>query len=299
MHLGAARAALGLALLLAGASLAGGGARGAAGPESDDPVRRGAYLTAATGCAVCHSDAKRKDQPFAGGAALKTPFGSFYAPNITPDPEHGIGRWSDAQFLAALRQGRAPDGSHYYPAFPYTSYAGMRARDALDIRAYLATLAPVPRPSRRHQVSFPFNLRFLLGFWKSLFFAPAPFAAEPARTAAWNRGAYLVRHLGHCGACHTARNLLGARDGSRELAGNLDGPNGKKVPNITPHPKDGLGGWRAGDITYYLKTGFLPDGDFAGGAMVEVIESTTSRLTDADRAAISVYLLSLPPAPGP
>jgi len=288
------RAALALVILLAGPSLAG-----AAGIESGDPVVRGAYLTAAAGCTACHSDAKRKGQPFAGGAALRTPFGSFYAPNITPDPEHGIGRWSDAQFLAALRQGRAPDGGHYYPAFPYTSYAGMSARDALDIRAYLATLAPVPRPSRRHQVSFPFNLRFLLGFWKALFFEPGPFAAEPARTVKWNRGAYLVRHLGHCGECHTARNLLGATDAARELAGNLDGPDGKKVPNITPHPKDGLGGWRAGDISYYLKTGFPPDGDFAGGAMAEVIESTTSKLTDADREAISVYLLSLPPAPGP
>jgi mono/diheme cytochrome c family protein len=291
--------ALALALLLAGSSLAGGGVWGAAGPESGDPVLRGAYLTAAAGCAACHSDAKRKDQPFAGGAALNTPFGSFYAPNITPDPEHGIGRWSDAQFLTALMQGRTPDGGHYYPAFPYTSYAGLRARDALDIKAYLATLAPVARPSRRHRISFPFNLRFLLGVWKSLFFEPTPFAAEPARGAAWNRGAYLVRHLGHCGECHTARNLLGVRKAARELAGNPNGPNGKKVPNITPHPTDGLGGWRAGDITYYLKTGFLPDGDFAGGAMVEVIESTTSRLTDADRAAISVYLLSLPPSPGP
>ncbi len=290
-------------LLLAGSSLAGGGALGAAGgaagAESDDPVLRGAYLTAAAGCAACHSDPKHKAQPFAGGAALKTPFGSFYAPNITPDPEHGIGRWSDAQFLAALKQGRAPDGGHYYPAFPYTSYAGMSERDALDIKAYLATLAPMTRPSRLQQVSFPFNLRFLLGVWKALFFEPRPFAAELARGAAWNRGAYLVRHLGHCGECHTTRNLLGARDAARELAGNLNGPDGKKVPNITPHSKDGLGEWRAGDIAYYLKTGFLPDGDFAGGAMVEVIESTTSRLTDADRAAVSVYLMSLPPRPGP
>ncbi len=126
-----------------------------------------------------------------------------------------------------------------------------------------------------------------------------PRSPRPRCGAAWNRGAYLVRHLGHCGECHTARNLLGARDAARELAGNLNGPNGKKVANITPHPKDGIGGWRAGDIAYYLKTGFLPDGDFAGGAMVEVIESTTSRLTDADRPAISVYLRSLPPTPGP
>jgi mono/diheme cytochrome c family protein len=288
-----------LAWALAGSSLGVGGAAQAAGPESEDPVQRGAYLTAAAGCVACHSDPKRKDQPFAGGAALKTPFGDFYAPNISPDPEHGIGRWSDAQFLAALQQGRAPDGGHYYPAFPYTSYTGMSERDARDIRAYLATLAPLARPNREHEVSFPFNLRFLLGVWKALFFEPGPFAAELSRGIAWNRGAYLARHLGHCGECHTPRNLLGARDAERELAGNPNGPNGKKVPNITPHPKDGLGAWSASDIAYYLKTGFLPDGDYAGGAMVEVIESTTSRLTDADRAALSVYLLSLPPRSGP
>ena len=276
-----------------------GGAASAAGPDASDPVERGAYLTAAAGCAGCHSDPKRKDRPFAGGAALRTPFGSFYPPNITPDPEHGIGGWSEAQFLAALGQGRRPDGGHYYPAFPYTSYAGMSERDARDIFVYLSTIVPVAHPSRRHEVSFPFNLRFLLGLWKSLFFEPRAFAAEPARGAAWNRGAYLVRHLGHCGECHTARNLLGATVAARELAGNLDGPDGKKVANITPHPKDGIGAWGASDIAYYLKTGFLPDGDFAGGAMVEVIESTTSQLTDGDRAAITVYLQSLPPRSGP
>ncbi len=270
---------------------------GAAGTVSGDPVARGAYLTAAAGCASCHSDPKRKDQPFAGGAALNTPFGSFYAPNITPDPEHGIGRWSGAEFLGALRRGQAPDGGHYYPVFPYASYAGMSERDALDIKAYLFSLNPVARPNRPQEVSFPFNFRFLLGLWKALYFEPRPFAADLGRSAAWNRGGYLVRHLGHCGECHTARNWLGAMDAARGLAGNLKGPDGKKVPNITPHPKDGIGGWSAGDLVYFLKTGFLPDGDFAGGAMVEVIESTTSQLTDADRKAIAVYLLSLPPRP--
>jgi mono/diheme cytochrome c family protein len=290
------RAALALALLLAGASLAGGGALGA---ESGDPVSRGAYLTAIAGCGACHSDAKRKSQPFAGGAVLKTPFGDFYAPNITPDPERGIGRWSDADFLGALRRGRAPDGRHYYPVFPYASYAGMRERDALDIKAYLFSLKPIGRPNRPQEVSFPFDFRILLGLWKALYFEREPFAADPGRGAAWNRGAYLVRHLGHCAECHTARNWLGAMDAARGLAGNLKGPGGKKVPNITPHPKDGIGGWRASDLAYYLKTGFLPDGDFASGAMVEVIESATSQLTDADRAAIVTYLRSLPPRPGP
>ncbi len=262
-------------------------------------VARGAYLVRAAGCHACHSDPKRKDEPLSGGAALETPFGTFYGPNITPDPEHGIGRWSDADFLRALRQGVAPDGRHYYPVFPYTSYAGMSEQDALDLKAYLFTLAPVARPDRPHEIAFPFSLRILLGPWKALFFEAKPFAPEPDRNARWNRGAYLVEHLGHCGECHTPRNLLGATDPSRKLAGNPRGPGNKKVPNITPHPVDGIGRWRDSDITYYLKTGFRPDGDVAGGAMVEVIEQGTGRLNDADRAAIAAYLLGLPPLPGP
>jgi mono/diheme cytochrome c family protein len=271
-----------------------------AGPGvAAESVARGAYLFRAAGCAPCHTDPKRKREPLAGGPALQTPFGTFYGPNITPDPEHGIGRWSDADFLRALRQGLAPDGSHYYPVFPYTSYAGMTDRDALDLKAYLLTRAPVARPDRAHEVAFPFNFRFLLGPWKALFFEPRPFVPDPVRPAAWNRGAYLVEHLGHCGECHTPRNWLGAKDGARKLAGNPKGPDGKKVPNITPEPKDGLGTWRAGDITFYLKTGFRPDAEAAAGAMSEVIEQGTSHLSDADRAGIAVYLLSLPPVPGP
>jgi mono/diheme cytochrome c family protein len=296
------RGALALGILLAGwigPAVTGLGVAAAETAASAEAVARGAYLFRAAGCAGCHSDPKRKHEPLAGGPALKTPFGTFYAPNITPDPEHGIGRWSDADFLRALRQGLAPDGRHYYPVFPYTSYSGMTERDALDLKAYIFSLAPVARPNRPHEVSFPFNFRDLLGLWKALFFAPRPFAPDPGREAGWNRGAYLVEHLGHCGECHTARNVLGAKDETRKLAGNPNGPDGKKVPNITPDPKDGIGRWRESDVGYYLKTGFLPDGDVADGAMSDVIEQVTAHLSDADRTAIAAYLLSLPAIPGP
>lgn len=262
-------------------------------------VVRGAYLVRAGGCVACHTDPKRKDLPLAGGRALDTPFGTFYTPNITPDPEYGIGAWSEADFLRALHEGRAPDGRPYYPAFPYTSYSGLSDRDARDIRAYLLTLPPVPRPDRAHDLAFPFGFRPLLALWRWLYFAPGRFQPASDRAPDWNRGAYLVRHLGHCGECHSPRNALGAVDPERALSGTLAGPDGKKVPNITPHEADGIGRWSALDVTYFLKTGFLPDGDFAGGAMTEVISESTAHLTDADRAAIAAYLLSLPPRAGP
>jgi mono/diheme cytochrome c family protein len=158
---------------------------------------------------------------------------------------------------------------------------------------------PVARADRRHDLEFPFNLRILAGFWQGLFFDPRPFRRDPRRDAAWNRGAYLVRHLSHCGECHSPRGKLGALDPERELAGNPVGPEGKKVPNITPHDTNGIGDWSETDLTFFFKTGFLPDGDVAGGAMDDVIRETTSKLTDQDRAAIAAYLESVPPLSGP
>jgi mono/diheme cytochrome c family protein len=261
-------------------------------------IDRGAYIFTAADCAGCHTDVKAKGPLLAGGRALKTPFGTFYSPNITPDPEHGIGRWSDADFIEALREGAAPDGSHLYPVFPYTSFTRMTDQDMLDLKAYIFSLPPVAQPNRDHEIDFPFGWRFTLGAWKLLNFTAGAFAPDPAKGPEWNRGAYLVEALGHCGECHTPRGWLGGLDGSRAFAGTTAGPDGGKVPNITPDKETGIGSWSRADILRVLKTGMLPDFDAVGSAMGEVVE-TTSRLSDADRQAIAVYLESLPPLANP
>jgi mono/diheme cytochrome c family protein len=264
-----------------------------------DSVTRGGYIFRAAGCFSCHTDSKTKGLPLAGGRPLATPFGTFFTPNITPDRNTGIGTWSAADLGRALREGLSPAGDNYYPAFPYTSYTGMTDQDVGDLWAFLMAQPPVSQVNRPHELPLPFRFRATLGIWKELFFTPGRFAADPGRDAAWNRGAYLVQVLGHCGECHTPRGVLGGLDGGKRLAGTAKGPDGKKVPNITPHPEDGIGKWSESDIIYFLKTGFFPDGDVAGGAMVEVIEDGTSFLDDADRSAIATYLRDLPPMAGP
>ncbi len=268
----------------------------AAAPET--AVARGAYLFAAAGCAGCHTRVKPKGRPLAGGRRLDTPFGAFYPPNITPDPEHGVGRWELTDFVRAMRHGRGPDGTLYFPAFPYPSYTGMSDGDLGDLWAYLKTVPAVAASGPDHDLEFPFNLRALVWPWRWLYFEPGALPPAPNRSARWNRGAYLVRVVGHCGECHTPRGLLGGVDPDRELGGNAKGPEGKRVANITPHRKKGIGDWSESEIASYLQDGGLPDGDLASGAMVEVIENSTSRLTDADRRAIAHYLKSVPPQDG-
>ncbi|MBT7759533.1 MAG: cytochrome c, partial [Rhodospirillaceae bacterium] len=228
------RFATGLAFLLC---LALGGTAAA------DIVSRGGYLVRAAGCVGCHTDVKGGGPALAGGRALKTPFGVFYSPNITPHPEMGIGVWSDADFLAALGHGIRPDGSNYFPVFPYPSYAAMRAEDVLAIKAYLFAQAPVARPNREHEVQAPFSWRWTVRAWKWLFFRPTPWQDRADRDAQWNRGAYLVHAVAHCGECHTPRNAFGAMQPSRFLAGTTEGPDGDLVANITPDPKTGIGEW--------------------------------------------------------
>ncbi|MDX1604651.1 MAG: cytochrome c [Candidatus Competibacterales bacterium] len=265
---------------------------------AEPDVEHGRYLLHAGGCVTCHT---REDAPegafLAGGRALETPFGTFYTPNITPDPETGIGTWSDADFIRAFREGLSPEGDHYYPAFPYPSYTGITDSDLLDLKAYLFSLEPVRSPRRAHDLSW-YTFRFTLGGWKWLHFEPGPYRPDPGRDEQWNRGAYLVRHLGHCGECHTPRTWTGGLDREHDLAGNPEGPEGGRVPNLTPH-ESGLDGWSVDDITLVLELGMLPDGDFVGGSMSEVVDDNTSQLTPADREAIAVYLRSLPPRPDP
>lgn len=248
-----------------------------------DPAR-GAYLAVAAGCLTCHTDYKKKGQLLAGGPAIETPFGAFYGPNITPDTEHGIGGWTAEQFSTALTAGRAPDGAHYFPSFPYTSYAAMKARDIVDIKSYLDTVPPVAEASRPHDLSWPFSDRVALGAWKHLNF-------NPARNVDVSRGAYLVNVLGHCGECHTQRDLLGGKVGL-PLAGNTNGPGGTTVPGLRRLTTDGAP-WTADNITLSLELGMKPNGDFLGDTMAEVVEHSTGKLRGKDRAAMAMYLLSL------
>lgn len=263
-----------------------------------EAVERGAYVFRAAGCYGCHTDEKGGGAPLAGGRALKTPFGTFYSPNITPHPEHGIGAWSDEAFYDALRHGVTPAGDPYYPAFPYTSYSGMTDADIKDLKAYLFAQDPVETANKPHELDFPYSMRFTLGIWKALYFEAGAFESDPAQDAAWNRGAYLVRHLGHCGECHSPRGALGAVDPDRELAGNPLGPDGGKVPNLTPL-EGALAGWSESDIVWAIRDGLTPEGDYLGDSMGEVIEHGTSHLTADDLSAIAIYLKSLPPNSAP
>jgi mono/diheme cytochrome c family protein len=263
----------------------------------EDRVKRGRYLLYAGGCISCHTEKDREDAVLTGGRALVTPFGTFYTPNITPDRETGIGSWNDVDFIRAFRDGVSPRGENYYPAFPYTAYTGITDEDLLALKAFLFSLSPVNHPNRPHQLPWYASWRALLLAWKWLNFTPGVFQPDSARSEQWNRGAYLVRHLGHCAECHTPRNLTGGLKRGLELAGNPHGPDGETVPNVTPDKATGIGSWSASDIAYFLETGMLPDGDFAGGSMGAVIDDNTSHLSDMEREAIALYLQSLPPLP--
>ena len=259
------------------------------------------------GCASCHGvpnkDPQKVDRTrLGGGLALHSPFGTFYAPNISPDPTDGIGNWSEADFVSALWDGTARGGYHLFPAFPYPSYRHMKLSDVRDLFAYLKTLPPVSGKAPDHDLAFPFNIRRMVGVWNLLFLRGGPFVAAPSESARWNRGAYLVNGPGHCAECHSPRNFLGGIIASERFAGGPS-PDGKSwVPNITPaalgHWGDDGIAWSVKDIASFLNDGMDPSGDYAGGDMAEVI-GNTSLLSQEDRDAIAVYIASLPPRQGP
>jgi len=256
-------------------------------------AKRGEYLAKAAGCLGCHTEAKDKAVPYAGGRALKTPFGTFYGPNITPHPQAGLGRWSEADFVRAMREGRRPDGAHYFPAFPYTSFTKIVDADLRDLWSYLRSLAPSTRPSQEHDLGFFFRWRFLVGIWKWLFFTPGPFVPDAGRSSVLNRGAYLVEALGHCGECHTPRNFLGAPKKSRFLAG-AKMAEGAAALNLTP---ERLEKQSDAELKEFLRTAMTPEGDVAAESMAEVVRNTTGQLTPQDLDALVAYLRSLPPLP--
>lgn len=271
----------------------------AAALSEESMQEQGEYLINAGGCVDCHTEDSDEASPLAGGRAIESPFGTFYSPNITPDVETGIGGWSDEEFVNAFWDGTNPEGEHYYPAFPYTSYTGVSREDLLAMKAYLFSLDPVSNATPEHELAWYISTRLAAGAWKLKNFDSQRFEADPGQSDEWNRGAYLVRHLGHCGECHTPRSATGGLQYDRELAGNPDWSDDEKIPNITPHKDDGIGKWSKSDIEYFLEVGMLPDGDFVGSTMGAVVDNNTGKLIRDDRVAIVIYLKSLPPLPSP
>jgi mono/diheme cytochrome c family protein len=262
-------------------------------PRGAPDLANGQVMFYAGGCASCHATPGQEDRTqLGGGLALHSPFGTFHAPNISSHPRDGIGGWTAAQFVRAMQAGVSPDGRHYYPSFPYTSYQRMNAKDLVDLFAFMKTLPSIDGRIRDHELGFPFNVRRGLGLWKLAFLDGAEFRPDPARSASLNRGAYLVEGPGHCVECHSPRTFAGNIPAERRFAGGPN-PEGKGfVPNITPHPK-GIGGWSKGEIADLLDSGMTPEGDFVGSSMTAVIRNT-SKLAASDRDAMAEYLLALP-----
>ena len=260
-----------------------------------DPAR-GERIFFAGGCSSCHASPGAEGDAWrelGGGLALRTAYGTFVAPNISPDPEDGIGGWSEADFANAMLRGISPEGEHYYPAFPYTSYARMEAQDVIDLFAFLKTLPPIDGRTQAHALGFPYSIRRGLGFWKLINLRDEPvIALDEDASETVLRGRYLVEGPGHCGECHTPRNSISGLDLRQWLAGGPAVEGDGTIPNITPS-EDGIGSWSEGDIGYFLESGFMPDFDSAGGSMAPVIRNM-ARLPAADREAIAAYLKSVP-----
>jgi mono/diheme cytochrome c family protein len=261
-------------------------------PAHKPNLDNGKVMFFAGGCTGCHSTPKQDDRMrLGGGMALRSPYGTFYPPNISPDPKDGIGAWTEAHFVTAMIKGTSPDGRHYFPSFPYTSYQRMTLADLRDMFAFIKTLPPVAGRVRDHDIQFPFNIRLSLGGWKFLYLDGRSFVPDPNRPAEWNRGAYLVNGPGHCAECHSPRNLLGGIIEAKRFAGGPNPEGEGTIPNIT---QQSLGEYSDKDIAEVLATGTTPDGDSVGGSMAAVVRNT-GQLPASDRAAMAAYIKSLPP----
>jgi mono/diheme cytochrome c family protein len=277
-----------LALIAAAASLA---FSREPGPDNEDRAARtrGEYLARAGDCAACHTE--RGGEPYAGGLPIPTPFGIFYGPNITPDAETGIGQWTAEDFWRALHEGRSKDGTLLYPAFPYTNYTLVTRADSDDLFTYLRSLPAVRKPRREHELKFPYNERKLLIAWRALYFHPGEYEADSAQDADWNRGAYLVRGLGHCDACHSARNMLGAVPNKTEISGGLIPVLNWYAPPLTSNRETALGNRAVDELIELLQTGVSKRGAVFG-PMATVVKDSLQHLTRADLRAMVMYLKS-------
>jgi mono/diheme cytochrome c family protein len=264
------------------------GAAKAAEPSAE-MIARGKALTIAGDCASCHTADPAK--PFAGGKRIDTPFGGIYSPNLTPDRETGIGPWSDDEFYHVLREGVRPDGSRYYPAFPYPNFTKLIRDDILAIRAYLATLTPIRNNPPPLELPWPLKYRVLMRGWNFMFFRPGIFQPDQSKSAEWNRGGYLIEGAAHCGACHTPKNMFGAD--KRDQAYGGGSVDGWFAPRLDEAERSGLKSWSVDDIVEYLQSG-RNSKSHSGGPMAEVIVNSTSLMSDADVRAMAVYLKGIP-----
>jgi mono/diheme cytochrome c family protein len=283
---------------LAAFTLAAGLIWGPAIPAAGADTVKGEYIFRASGGCSCHT--KPEDQGgrgapdyLAGGRALKTPFGTFFSTNITPDKDSGIGGWTRDDFVRSMSAGVHKNGQYLYPVFPFTSFTRMSEDDLGNMFDYLQTIPAIERKNQPHDVMFPMSIRLTLLPWRWMFLDQKKFTPDAAKAPELNRGDYLVNAVAHCGECHTARNILGGVRKDLFLAGSKDGPEGIKSPNITPDKATGIGDWSIADISFYLKTGMTPGGDFAGSVMAEVIDEGYKHLSDADLGAIAAYLKSV------
>jgi len=263
-------------------------------PASPQDIARGEYLARAGNCQACHTT--RGGEPYAGGRAIQTPFGAVYTSNLTPDPDTGLGAWTSDHFWRALHNGRSRDGRLLYPAFPYPNYTHITRADSDALFTYLRSLPAIRQANRAHTLGFPYNSAAALAVWRALFFRPAQVEPDTHQSADWNRGAYLVRGLGHCNACHASRNALGATDGTLDLSGGLIPMQNWYAPSLASTREAGVSDWTTQQITDLLKTGVSSRGTVIG-PMAEVVQNSTQHLSDDDLRAMATYLRALPPSP--
>ena len=268
---------------------------GANNTIGQDLIEKGKYIFHASGGCSCHTDTKNDGAFLAGGRPINTPFGTFFGTNISPDPATGIGKWTDEDFVRAMTKGLSPEGNHYFPVFPYTSFHNITQEDLIALKAYLFSIPAVNQKNIPHDLILPFGRQALLMIWKNVVWSPQTFISNPEQTKSWNRGAYIAQALAHCGECHTPRNLLGGLKTYLHFSGSKEGPEGELAPNITPHKITGIGDWTKVDISYFLETGMKPDGDYTQGLMAEVIEHGYYYLKVEDLDAVAEYLISLLP----